>query len=99
MQLNLGYNDLMMKIEGNEMKYINKYLDIMLDEGIPDSVLQVSVRDDGWAVASIVDQPTAEALLCFNGEHFMTCACSGGIAEALAMLDARVQKYCFPDTL
>jgi hypothetical protein len=98
MQLNLGYNDLMMKIEGSEMKYIQKYLDTMLDEGIPDSVLQVRVCA-GWAIASIVDQPTAEALLCFNGEHFMTCACSGGIAEALAMLEARVQKYCFPDTL
>ena len=88
----------MIKNEGNEMKYIQKYLDTMLDEGYSDSVLQVSVRD-GWAIASIVDQPTSEALLCFEGEHFMTCACSGGIAEALAMLDARVQKYCFPDTL
>lgn len=80
------------------MKYIQKYLDTMLDEDCSDSVLQVCVCD-GWAVASIVDQPTAEALLCFNGEHFMTCACSGGIAEALAMLEDRVQKYCFPDTL
>ena len=93
----------MMKIEGNEMKYIQQYFDTMLDEGISDCVLQVSVRDGGrdddCYIAAIVDPAQGQPLLCFNGEFFMKCACSGGIAEALAMLDARVQKYCFPDTL
>ena len=104
MQLNLGYNDLMMKNEGNEMKYIQKYLDIMLDEndGRSDCVLQVAVHsfvhDGDWAIAAIVDPAQGQPLLCFNGEFFMKCA-GRGVAEALAMLEARVQKYCFPDTL